>query len=535
MAETVDLLVTDIVMPNLGGRELAARLLVERPGVRVLFMSGYPDDARELGELAGSTGDLLRKPFSLRELVERARAALPPRAAATFADSSAGLRRSPPGEDEDGRRPVSRLRPAAGRAGAAGARLLPAVPPALQLQPDPLDARVALSPAADLPLEPAALDVEDHRPRDAEGPPLDEREEPAHEADGEHRPAERQEGEPHEVVAIPGEAAAARRGRVRHLRTGNRPSRASRTIRFASSGKSASSIQSRYSGFFAATSASVWPRLPPKLKTAAPSRQTKRLSASTQRPSTGAVKAARASIPRGRSVVAPQLPREDLGGGDRVGEGRVGARVLAPDEGADGGREVARLLAEVDDLGVDDAPPVEGEGDLDPVELAAEERDVEAAQVVAREVAPLEEGGEVGGDGGEGGGVRHVGVGDPVDGRRLGGIFTPGFTRVLEDRDAAVGGDLQGRHLDDPVGEAVGTGRLEVEDDERGAVAEVPEELEGLGGEGCGHAGIISDAGASNVQAVPAGRPGRVLPDDPDGAEERRGPGAGGSRPASGS
>jgi PAS domain S-box-containing protein len=87
---TVDLLVTDVVMPNLGGRELAARLLEERPGVRVLFMSGYPDDARELGELAGSTGDLLRKPFSLKELVERARATLPPRAAATLADSSPG-------------------------------------------------------------------------------------------------------------------------------------------------------------------------------------------------------------------------------------------------------------------------------------------------------------------------------------------------------------------------------------------------------------------------------------------------------------
>ncbi len=77
-------------MPNLGGRELAVRLLEERPGVRVLFMSGYPDDARELGDLAGSTGDLLRKPFALKELVERVRAALPPRAAATLAESSPG-------------------------------------------------------------------------------------------------------------------------------------------------------------------------------------------------------------------------------------------------------------------------------------------------------------------------------------------------------------------------------------------------------------------------------------------------------------
>ena len=75
----VDLLLTDVVMPNLGGRELAARLLLERPGVRILFMSGYPNDARELGELAGSTGDLLRKPFALKALVERVRAELPGR------------------------------------------------------------------------------------------------------------------------------------------------------------------------------------------------------------------------------------------------------------------------------------------------------------------------------------------------------------------------------------------------------------------------------------------------------------------------
>ncbi|MBK6406918.1 MAG: MASE1 domain-containing protein [Holophagales bacterium] len=86
---TVDLLVTDIVMPNLGGRELAARLLAERPGVRVLFMSGYPNDARGFGELAGATGDLLRKPFSLRELVERVREALPQQTAAALADSTA--------------------------------------------------------------------------------------------------------------------------------------------------------------------------------------------------------------------------------------------------------------------------------------------------------------------------------------------------------------------------------------------------------------------------------------------------------------
>ena len=41
----VDLLLTDIVMPGVGGRALAAQFTARRPGTRVLFMSGYPDAA----------------------------------------------------------------------------------------------------------------------------------------------------------------------------------------------------------------------------------------------------------------------------------------------------------------------------------------------------------------------------------------------------------------------------------------------------------------------------------------------------------
>jgi CheY-like chemotaxis protein len=65
------LLVTDVVMPGLGGRELADRLADRWPQLRVLFLSGYGVDA------AGVPGaKLLQKPFTAAELARRVRKVL---------------------------------------------------------------------------------------------------------------------------------------------------------------------------------------------------------------------------------------------------------------------------------------------------------------------------------------------------------------------------------------------------------------------------------------------------------------------------
>lgn len=69
----LDLLVADVVMPELGGRVLAERLALEHPDVKVLFVSGHPDEVlEEHGVLRGGKA-LLRKPFTPSQLLARAR------------------------------------------------------------------------------------------------------------------------------------------------------------------------------------------------------------------------------------------------------------------------------------------------------------------------------------------------------------------------------------------------------------------------------------------------------------------------------
>jgi PAS domain S-box-containing protein len=71
--EPIDLLISDIVMPNMGGRELARQLTKMCPKAKVLFMSGYPDGDVPGSEEALLDEQILRKPFSLKALATKAR------------------------------------------------------------------------------------------------------------------------------------------------------------------------------------------------------------------------------------------------------------------------------------------------------------------------------------------------------------------------------------------------------------------------------------------------------------------------------
>jgi PAS domain S-box-containing protein len=72
----IDLLLTDVVMPGLSGRELAGQIVKLRPGIRVLYMSGYAENAIGHDGMIHVGINLLQKPFSLPALKDRVREVL---------------------------------------------------------------------------------------------------------------------------------------------------------------------------------------------------------------------------------------------------------------------------------------------------------------------------------------------------------------------------------------------------------------------------------------------------------------------------
>jgi two-component system cell cycle sensor histidine kinase/response regulator CckA len=64
----IDLLVTDVVMPEMDAFELADRIATEVPGIRILYTSGYTD--------AGAEGPFIQKPFTPAQLVAKVSAVL---------------------------------------------------------------------------------------------------------------------------------------------------------------------------------------------------------------------------------------------------------------------------------------------------------------------------------------------------------------------------------------------------------------------------------------------------------------------------
>jgi CheY-like chemotaxis protein len=93
--ETIDLLVTDVVMPRMSGWALAEQLSARRPGLRVLFVSGYAEGIESGGGPSPANAAFLQKPFTpdalaraVREVLDQP-GAVAPRAGEGAASSSA--------------------------------------------------------------------------------------------------------------------------------------------------------------------------------------------------------------------------------------------------------------------------------------------------------------------------------------------------------------------------------------------------------------------------------------------------------------
>jgi len=73
---TIDLLLTDVIMPQMTGHQLAERLQALRPGLKVLYMSGYSDDVLTHHNIPEQGRSFLAKPFSMDNLIQKVRAVL---------------------------------------------------------------------------------------------------------------------------------------------------------------------------------------------------------------------------------------------------------------------------------------------------------------------------------------------------------------------------------------------------------------------------------------------------------------------------
>jgi DNA-binding response OmpR family regulator len=75
---SVDLLLSDVGLPQMNGRELADRARNWRPDLPVIFMTGYTENAVNRRSFLGERMDMIIKPFNLAELLEKARRMLDP-------------------------------------------------------------------------------------------------------------------------------------------------------------------------------------------------------------------------------------------------------------------------------------------------------------------------------------------------------------------------------------------------------------------------------------------------------------------------
>ncbi|MDZ7833518.1 MAG: PAS domain S-box protein [Desulfobacterales bacterium] len=75
---TIHLLITDVIMPEMNGRDLASQMAMSRPGLKILYMSGYTADVIAHKGVIDEGVQFIQKPFSMQELAVKVRKAIGP-------------------------------------------------------------------------------------------------------------------------------------------------------------------------------------------------------------------------------------------------------------------------------------------------------------------------------------------------------------------------------------------------------------------------------------------------------------------------
>jgi YesN/AraC family two-component response regulator len=76
LSEPIHLLLTDVIMPGMSGRQLAERIQDGRPQTKIIYMTGYTDDMIVQHKVLEPGVNMLQKPFTRLDLVQKVRSTL---------------------------------------------------------------------------------------------------------------------------------------------------------------------------------------------------------------------------------------------------------------------------------------------------------------------------------------------------------------------------------------------------------------------------------------------------------------------------
>ena len=74
----IDVIISDVIMPGMNGPEMVEKILAQYPDIKIIFISGYTEDALSKDQLDNHQVNFLAKPFSLKQLASKVKEVITP-------------------------------------------------------------------------------------------------------------------------------------------------------------------------------------------------------------------------------------------------------------------------------------------------------------------------------------------------------------------------------------------------------------------------------------------------------------------------